>query len=100
MGEGRSEGAKARPYKGLVLGLRLGLGQRVSKWELRLPGYFLRNSEQMAIIRQAGLLTAKPVLYVCNVDEGSAATGNALSAKVFERAKAEGAEAIFWCGVS
>ncbi len=56
------------------------------------------GAEQMAIIRQAGLLTAKPVLYVCNVDEGSAATGNALSAKVFERAKAEGAEAIFLCG--
>ena len=40
------------------------------------------------------LLTAKPVLYVCNVDEASAATGNALSAKVFERARAEGAGAV------
>jgi GTP-binding protein YchF len=37
------------------------------------------------------LLTGKPVLYVCNVEESSAATGNALSAKVAERAKAEGA---------
>lgn len=40
------------------------------------------------------LLTAKPVLYVCNVDEGSAATGNALSERVFARAKEEGAEAV------
>ena len=40
------------------------------------------------------LLTAKPVLYVCNVDEASAGAGNALSAKVFERAKAEGAGAV------
>ncbi len=40
------------------------------------------------------LLTAKPVLYVCNVDEGSAANGNAFSAKVFERAEAEGAQAV------
>ena len=40
------------------------------------------------------LLTAKPVLYVCNVDEASAANGNALSVKVFERAKAEGAGAV------
>jgi GTP-binding protein YchF len=40
------------------------------------------------------LLTAKPVLYVCNVDEASAGSGNALSAKVFERAKAEGAGAV------
>ncbi|HAW46740.1 MAG TPA: redox-regulated ATPase YchF [Roseovarius sp.] len=37
------------------------------------------------------LLTAKPVLYVCNVDEGSAATGNAHSAAVAEMAEAQGA---------
>jgi hypothetical protein len=40
------------------------------------------------------LLTAKPVVYVCNVDEASAATGNAYSAKVEARAKAEGAAAV------
>ena len=40
------------------------------------------------------LLTTKPVLYVCNVEEGSAANGNAQSARVFERAKAEGAQAV------
>ena len=34
------------------------------------------------------------MLYVCNVDEGDAAEGNALSAKVFEKAAAEGAEAV------
>jgi len=37
------------------------------------------------------LLTAKPILYVCNVDEGSAAHGNALSAGVERRARQEGA---------
>ena len=37
------------------------------------------------------LLTAKPVLFVCNVEESSAATGNALSAKVAEMAEAQGA---------
>jgi ribosome-binding ATPase len=40
------------------------------------------------------LLTSKPALYVCNVDEESAATGNALSAKVAERAAAEGAKSV------
>jgi len=40
------------------------------------------------------LLTSKPVLYVCNVDESSAATGNKFSACVFEKAKAENAEAV------
>jgi GTP-binding protein YchF len=41
--------------------------------------------------RRLQLLTAKPVLYVCNVDEAAAATGNAHSARVAERAAAEGA---------
>ena len=43
--------------------------------------------------RQMQLLTAKPVLYVCNVDEASIA-GNALTRKVAERAKAEGAGCV------
>ena len=38
-----------------------------------------------------GLLTSTPVLYVCNVDEGSAATGNAYSPLVEARAREEGA---------
>ena len=40
------------------------------------------------------LLTSKPVLYVCNVEEDIAATGNSLSAKVAGRAAAEGAETV------
>ncbi len=40
------------------------------------------------------LLTTKPVLYVCNVDEGAAASGNAFSARVEERARAEGAGVV------
>ena len=50
--------------------------------------------EDAPSFRALQLLTAKPVLYVCNVDEASAADGNALSAKVFERAAAEGAGAV------
>ena len=40
-------------------------------------------------------MTAKPVLYVCNVEEASAATGNAISAKVEAMAKAEGRRAAW-----
>ena len=40
------------------------------------------------------LITSKPVIYVCNVEEDSAATGNSLSTKVAEKAAAEGAEAV------
>ena len=41
-----------------------------------------------------GLLSSKPVLYVCNVEEASADAGNAFSALVVERAAAEGAVAV------
>ena len=44
--------------------------------------------------RQLQLLTAKPVLYVCNVEEASAATGNAFSAAVARMAAAEGSGAV------
>jgi len=52
------------------------------------------DEEEARVLRQAQLLTSKPVLYVCNVDEESASTGNAFSARVFEKAKAEGAQAV------
>lgn len=53
-----------------------------------------KDDEEARVFRQAQLLTAKPVLYVCNVEEESAANGNAFSARVFEKAKAEGANAV------
>ena len=53
-----------------------------------------RDDEEARVFEQAQLLTAKPVLYVCNVAEEDAATGNELSARVFEKAKAEGAQAV------
>jgi GTP-binding protein YchF len=53
-----------------------------------------RKPEEEKTFRTLGLLTAKPVLYVCNVDEGSAAAGNALSRRVEARAEAEGARAV------
>ncbi|MGH1331343.1 MAG: redox-regulated ATPase YchF [Paracoccaceae bacterium] len=40
------------------------------------------------------LLTTKPILYVCNVEEGNAAEGNAMSAAVAEMAAKEGAGAV------
>ncbi|HXA26927.1 MAG TPA: redox-regulated ATPase YchF [Acetobacteraceae bacterium] len=50
--------------------------------------------EHAEAVRRLQLLTTKPVLYVCNVDEGSAATGNAFSVQVEARARAEGARVI------
>ncbi|MBN9887886.1 redox-regulated ATPase YchF [Salipiger abyssi] len=48
------------------------------------------DAEDMKQWKMLQLLSSKPVLYVCNVDEDEAATGNALSAKVAEMAAAQG----------
>jgi GTP-binding protein YchF len=40
------------------------------------------------------LLTTKPVMYIANVDEASAATGNEFSARLAEKAAAEGSECV------
>lgn len=51
-------------------------------------------SEERKTFDMLQLLTAKPVLYVCNVEEASADKGNRFSDKVFARAAAEGAQAV------
>jgi GTP-binding protein YchF len=53
-----------------------------------------RRPEEEKLFASMGLLSSKPVLYVCNVEEGSAGEGNSFSAKVSERAKQEGAIAV------
>ncbi len=53
-----------------------------------------KDEEEARVFAQAQLLTAKPVLYVCNVNEEDAANGNAHSRQVFDKAHAEGAEAV------
>src|SRR5882762_10481638 len=59
------------------------------------PARFVeRKPEEEKLFHQLGMLTSLPVLYVCNVDEGSAANGNELSQKVEARAKQEGAACV------
>ena len=53
-----------------------------------------RKPEEEPAFHMLGLLTSLPVLYVCNVDEASAASGNAYARQVEARAAAEGAAAI------
>jgi GTP-binding protein YchF len=53
-----------------------------------------RKDEEEDAFRALGLITAKPVMYVCNVEESSAATGNGFSKKVEDKAKAEGAVSV------
>jgi GTP-binding protein YchF len=51
-------------------------------------------AEDVRRFKDLQLITAKPVLYVCNVDETTAATGNSHSRAVEARAKAEGAACV------
>ena len=53
-----------------------------------------RSDDEEELFRQLHLLTAKPIMYVCNVDEDSAATGNQLSEKVAAHAASEGAVSV------
>jgi hypothetical protein len=53
-----------------------------------------RKPEEEKAFHALGLLTSMPMLYVCNVEETAAATGNALSRQVEALAKGEGAGCI------
>ncbi len=55
------------------------------------------DAESLKLFNQLALLTAKPVLYVCNVDDSAAATGNDFSKRVFEMAQKQGNSAVVIC---
>ena len=82
-GEKEAKEAFALMTKALVL-LREGKPARVADL----------TPEERERYLQLGLMTAKPVLYVCNVDEGSAAAGNKFSVAVEEMAKRQGAGCV------
>ncbi|QNM82869.1 redox-regulated ATPase YchF [Sphingomonas sabuli] len=84
------QGDKEAKVEASVLGQALDLLRESKPARLTQP----KDVEEEKALQRAQLLTAKPVLYVCNVDEGDAASGNALSARVEDKAKAEGAVAV------
>jgi GTP-binding protein YchF len=96
--EKRVENAKRRATSGdkesktlvSVLGQALDLLREGKPARLTQPN----GDDEERLFAQAQLLTAKPVLYVCNVAEEDAANGNAMSEAVFAKAKAEGAQAV------
>ena len=53
-----------------------------------------RTVDEDKMFKGLGLLSSKPVLYVCNVEEGAADKGNEFSARVFVRAREENAVAV------
>jgi GTP-binding protein YchF len=84
------QGDKEAKIEASVLGQALDLLRASKPARLTQP----KDHEEAKALERAQLLTAKPVLYVCNVDEGEAAEGNALSQRVFDKAAAEDAQAV------
>lgn len=54
----------------------------------------LKDADERRIFQNLQLLTSKPIMYVCNVDESSADKGNALSSSVFDMAAKRNAPAV------
>ncbi len=55
------------------------------------------NEEEEAFYKTMGLMTVKPILYVCNVSEEEAADGNEWTQKVAAMAESQGAQAVIIC---
>tara|TARA_A200000113_G_scaffold109693_1_gene98464 strand:+ start:352 stop:1449 length:1098 start_codon:yes stop_codon:yes gene_type:complete len=56
------------------------------------------SDEEMARIKTFNLLTSKPVLYACNVNEDDASDGNNFTKNIFDKAKTEKCDAIIISG--
>ncbi len=85
-----TQGDKEAKIGAAVLGQTLELLRAGKPARLTVPA----GEDEARVFAQAQLLTAKPVLYVCNVEEASAAEGNALSRAVAAKAAAEGAGSV------
>ena len=88
--EKRAKGADKEAKETLVLVNRC-LAELREGRPARLAG---ASPEEQRLFQSLGLLSSKPVLYVCNVEEACADKGNAFSDKVREQADKEGAVAV------
>lgn len=84
------QGDKEAKIEASILGQALDLLRASKPARLAQP----KDAEEAKALQRAQLLTAKPVLYVCNVDEADAAEGNDLSARVFAKAAEEKGRAV------
>jgi len=80
--EAKTETAVLEAYKAV---LEKGINARTVAFD---------SKDEQDAARNLFLLTAKPVLYVCNVDEASAKTGNSYSETIRQVAADEGAEVL------
>ncbi len=84
------QGDKEAKVQAAVLGQALELLRQGKPARLTDP----KDEEEARALKLAQLLTSKPVLYVCNVEEASASSGNALSSAVEAMAASVGAASV------
>ncbi|WP_055445861.1 redox-regulated ATPase YchF [Lacinutrix mariniflava] len=80
---------EAQKEEAVLLKLKAGLEAGISVRALEFT-----EDEDREFVKPSQLITDKPVLYVCNVDEGSAVNGNEYVDRVKEAVKDEGAEVL------
>ena len=81
---------EAQKEEALLNALKQGLESGTSVRAIQVS-----EEDRAEYVRPMQLITDKPVMYVCNVDEGAATTGNAYVEKVKEAVANENAEVIF-----
>jgi len=84
----RGGDAEARRQLALIEQIRPGMEAGTPARRLCL------EAEQRSTLQSLQLMTAKPLLYLCNVDEASAASGNAWSDAAAAWAKSQGAPSV------
>jgi GTP-binding protein YchF len=88
--EKRAKGGDAEAKSSLVL-----VGKALALLHDGKPATCLKTTEEeKPLFDQLQLLTGKPMLYVCNVSESEAATGNAMTQKVFDYASKHNGRAV------
>jgi GTP-binding protein YchF len=79
----------AQKEEAVLLKIKAGLESGISVRALEFS-----DDDYVAFVKPSQFITDKPVMYVCNVDEGSAVSGNAYVDKVREAVKDENAEVL------
>lgn len=86
----RTGNKDAQKEEAVLLAIKTGLEAGTS-----VRAIDIEEESRIEFVKPLQFITDKPVMYVCNVDEGAAVTGNAYVEKVKETVAAENAEVIF-----
>lgn len=86
----RTGNKDAQKEEAVLLAVKTGLESGISVRAIKID-----DESRLEFVKPLQFITDKPVMYVCNVDEDAAVSGNAYVEKVKEMVAAENAEVIF-----